>query len=134
MRLWRTKVTRPPEADLSVQVTRDEAEAEWRWSRSNGEGRRRGCKCGAPATAARVYSGTTGTIPYLSWTCEEHQGADGWTSDGKTMIPVFNHSSPCPEGRVAIETGPIGGPATTFACPHRTHRNDEAAEAVRHGQ
>lgn len=125
---------RPPESDLSVRVTRNEIEAEWRWSRSNEEGRQRDCKCGRPATTARAYSGTVGTVPYLSWTCDEHQGADGWTSDGEIMVAIYNHPSPCPEGLVTMETGPIGGPSTMFGCPHRTHESNEAPEAAHRGQ
>lgn len=118
---------RPPEADLSVKIARHEIEAEWRWSRNNEENRRRGCPCGRPAQVARPHPEVTGTVPYLWWTCEDHAGAGGFGSwpDPETgeirTVAIFHHATPCPDGQVMTEGGPIGKPSDHFGCQHRTH-------------
>jgi hypothetical protein len=108
--------SRPPEADLTVQVDEQARQAEWRWHHNNAEAKARGCPCGGPAEVARRHS-VVGTVPYEWWTCAEHAGASGFS--GGTAL--FQHDQPCPLGEDRMSGGPIGGPTEHWSCPHREH-------------
>jgi hypothetical protein len=124
----RAALSRPPEADLTIPVTRDVAAAEWRWHFSNEQARAQGCPCGGPAQVSKAHQ-VTGTVPFLWWTCEDHAGAGAFTSytaDGvTTATALYSHTQPCPFGEDCGSGGPIGGPSDHFFCTHRTHAESD---------
>lgn len=65
----------------------------------------------------RAHHDVRGTVPFLWWTCEDHEGADGFSGTTAT----FKHSQPCPYGEDFGSGGPIGEPPTYFLCSHRAH-------------
>lgn len=94
--------------------------AEMRWTQHNRQSRARGCPCGKPATVHRDYP-VTGRVPYQSWTCDEHAGADGFatTTDG-SVVATFMRAQQCEscDGHCS-SGGPIGGPTAHWYCPIR---------------
>jgi hypothetical protein len=116
---------RPAEADRATQVSRAEREAEWRWHAHNERSRQAGCPCGKSAQVAAPCYEVAGTVPYLWWTCEDHQGADAFSSvmvgGVEYATACYRHPRPCPAGEDYGEGGPIGAPSEYFLCSHRTH-------------
>lgn len=125
VRSWRDVVAavmgflrvRPSVADRSVAADSGEIAAEWRWAAHNVANRRRGCPCGKPAQVARRHPEVIGTVPFLWWTCEDHESASGFVG----TMAIYDHPAPCPYGEVMRSAGPGGESPTVYGCPHRTH-------------
>lgn len=106
---------------------REEIAAERRWRRSNAEAKARGCPCGRPAEVATEYP-VIGRVPFQWWTCKDHEGASSFGFGGVGLWqhrdgPLNGDKDDCPLGEAQGWMSDIGGPVTSYDCPHRTHDN-----------
>lgn len=75
----------------------EEQQAELNWTRHNEEAQKAGCfVCGKPAPHIFENHENVGRVPYQSFTCDEHKGANGWYShNGGEHVATYDRSTPC---------------------------------------